>query len=213
MSNAAHSIKPPHEPSPRTVAGLRRCRLFERLYLVWVELQLTADRRATQQHLADVLGFDEAAISRWRHGGQRHHPSWVVLQRMAALTQRAVVFTAESWHVMKASALRRASVKLVCEPGAFDAVLLFCVAAQKHADAQPGAMRGTLADEIGVRRQHYSSWRTLGKGAEGMSPPPWASVLKAAALGGHAVVMTPKGWGFMPVSALRSLGLGEHTAS
>lgn len=214
MSIKAISPKPPPKPSSRTVAGLRRCRLFECLFTAWAEIQLvTSGKQVTQQQLADVLGYDASAISRWRYGDQRHHPSWAVLQRMAALTKRAVLFTSdatthESWWVVNAAAVNPAAMALVCKPDAFDAVLLFCVAAQHHAARQPEALRGTLADQIGVRRQHYSSWRTLGKSAEGISPPPWASVIKAALLGGHVVVMTPEGWGLVPVAALPSLGLG-----
>ena len=214
MSTKAHSLKPAPTPSPRTLAGLRRCRLFECLYGAWVDLQLIASgKRPTQQQLADVLGFDASSISRWRGGDQRHHPSWEVLQRMAALTQRAVMFTADNWMIVEASIIVGSPLALVCEPGAFDAVLLFCVAAQHHAALQPNAMRRTLASEIGVLRQHYSSWRTLGKSTEGISPPPWASVLKAAELGGHVVVMAPQGWGLMPMIALRPPPPDERGAS
>lgn len=221
MSTKAHRLKPAPKPSPRTVAGLQRCRLFERLFTAWAEIQLvTSGKRVTQQQIADVLGFDASAISRWRYGDQRHHPGWAVLQRMAVLTGRAVLFTSdamtsESWWVVEASTVSPAAMTLVCEPDAFDAVLLFCVAAQHHAERQPKALRCMLADQIGVRRQHYSSWRSLGKSAEGISPPPWASVLKAALLGGHVVVMAPEGWGLMPVAALPPLELvtlGERRA-
>lgn len=195
-------------PSSRTLAGLRRCELFDRLYVQWaIEHERSTGQRATQQRLADELGVDSAAISRWRSGHHDWHPGWPILQRLAALSGRCVVFTGDVWPVVEAQALPAAELTVVCEPGDFDAVRLFCACARLHEARSASKTRGALAVELGVQRQHYSSWRNLGRSVKGVSPPPWATVLRAAALAGHVVVMSARGWGVLPLEHTGAAGV------